>query len=93
MTNRVEGIVEITLTVDECVFVLADGDPLGVLRSLIDGEGQAVDAIGAVDGLIAVLILLAFRQLVVHVIRRTVEPFERKVKLADCRIQCIQVCR
>ena len=91
LTNRVEGLVEITLTVDERVFVLADGDPLGVLRCLLDGEGQAVDAIGAVDGLIAVLILLAFRQLVVHVIRRTVEPLEWQVTLADRRVQCVQI--
>ena len=71
-TNRVEGLVEITLTVDERVFVLADRYPLGVLRRLIDGEGQTVDTVRTIDGLIAVLVLLALRQFVVHVISRTV---------------------
>ena len=67
------------------------------LRSSIDGEVQAIDTIGIVDGVIAVFDHLGRTyfaiQIVILMIRRTALPLKRQFGFADGGIQLEEISR
>ena len=67
------------------------------LRSRIDGEVQAIDTIGIVDGVIAVFDRLGHTyfaiQIIVLMLRRTALPLKRQLGFADRGIQWEEISR
>ena len=67
------------------------------LRSRIDGEVQAIDTIGIVDGVIAVFDRLGHTyfaiQIIVLMLRRTALPLKRQFGLADRGIKLEEISR
>ena len=84
-TDRVDHRIEITLAVDDRIFVLADRDTFSPFGSRIDGQVQAVDTVGVVHCLVAVFILFrladSMLQVIVRMIGGTVQPMEGQRRL------------
>ena len=90
LTNRVQYRVEITLAVDDRVFVLADGQADSSFRCRNDSQVNTIDAVHTVDALECILILLGLSD---FMLQRLTAPYERQGCLTYRGVQFIQIGR
>ena len=90
LTNRIFNRIEITLTVDDRIFILAERDVFGALRCRNDGQVDTIDTIRVVYGLVGILVLLGLAD---RVLQRFTAPEKRQRSLTNRGIQFVQIGR
>ena len=86
--NNIRFIIRITvhLTANRFRLTATYGVVLGCFRYGVDSQVQTIDTVTFVHRLISPFVLLTLRQIIVHVIRRTIQPMERQIGLTDRRV-------